>query len=104
MSKEVYVHVSVEHNMNDPDEIVPILFKYFNPASVLDFGCGIGNFLYKFKECGVKRVLGIDGEWSNNNLQMLKGNDLLLRNLTDDLDVTEKFDLATSFEVAEHLD
>ena len=29
MSKEVYVHIPADHNMEDPNEIVPILYKYF---------------------------------------------------------------------------
>jgi SAM-dependent methyltransferase len=103
MSVETYVHLSGDHNMGDPDVIVPMLNEYFKPTSVLDYGCGIGNFMHKFKECGVSRVLGIDGEWANNNLQMLKGDDLLLQSLTDEIKLNERFDMAISFEVAEHI-
>jgi len=103
MFKDVYLHLSDEHDDVDPEVIAPILYEIFAPESVSDLGCGIGNFLYKFKECGVKKVLGIDGAWSNNKLQKLKGDDLLLKNLMEDLQVKERFDLAISFEFAEHL-
>lgn len=103
MFKDVYLHLSDEHDDVDPEVIVPILYELFAPGSVADLGCGIGNFLHKFKECGVKKVLGIDGEWSNNRLQKLKGDDLLLKNLMEDLQVKDRFDLAISFEFAEHL-
>lgn len=103
MFKDVYLHLSEEHDDVDPEVIVPILYELFAPGSVADLGCGIGNFLHKFKECGAKKVLGIDGEWSNNKLQKLKGDDLLLKNLMEDLELNERFDLAISFEFAEHL-
>jgi SAM-dependent methyltransferase len=103
MAVETYVHLSGDHNMEDPDVLVPLLYEYFKPSSVVDYGCGIGNFLSKFRDVGVKKVLGIDGEWSNNSLQMLKGNDLLLQSLTDEMKVKEQFDMAISFEVAEHI-
>ena len=104
MNKDIYVHLSGDHNMEAPNQIVPLLHKYFAPASVVDYGCGIGNFLYKFKEYGVSKILGIDGPWCKNDLQMLQDGELAIRDLKEDLGLNEKFDLAISFEVAEHLD
>ena len=98
------MHDKRVHRMDDPNVIVPLLCKYFSPDSVIDFGCGTGNFLYKFKECGATKVLGIDGEWSKNELQMLKGDELLIKNLNDEIGVKDRFDLAVSLEVAEHID
>lgn len=90
--------------MEDPNELVPLFYNYFKPNSVLDFGCGIGNFLHSFKSNGVKEVLGIDGPWSNNSLQMLKSEEMILQNLSEAINVTKKYDLAISLEVAEHLE
>ncbi|MXV16708.1 methyltransferase domain-containing protein [Hufsiella ginkgonis] len=100
----MYLHDAIVHNQDDPNEIVPLLNKYFNPSSVIDLGCGIGNFLSKFKELGVKKVLGIDGAWSDNEMQMLQPEDLLLKNISDELHINDKFDLAMSLEVGEHLE
>lgn len=100
----MYKHLSGDHNMQDPNELVPLFYKYFKPGSVLDLGCGIGNFLYSFKTAGVTDVLGIDGPWSKNSLQMLSPNELLLQNLSEPINVSKKYDLAMSLEVAEHLE
>jgi len=99
-----YLYDSTAHNMDDPRQIVPLLYQYFSHASVVDLGCGIGNFLHEFKDCGVNYVLGIDGAWSDNDQQMLTGTDLLLKNLNEDLGDNGRFELAISLEVAEHLD
>jgi 2-polyprenyl-3-methyl-5-hydroxy-6-metoxy-1,4-benzoquinol methylase len=63
-----YVHTRNAHNLTAPREIVPVIMKLLNPTSVADIGCGIGTFLYCFKESGVKQVLGIDGKWVNKDL------------------------------------
>ena len=41
-----------------------LLFKLFSPTSVVDIGCGRGAWLKAFKEHGVKKCLGIDGDWN----------------------------------------
>lgn len=100
----MYVHLSGDHNMEDPNQLVPLFYNYFKPNSVIDFGCGIGNFLHSFKTMGVTEVLGIDGPWSNNSLQMLQAQEMLLQNLSEPISVQKKYDLAISLEVAEHLE
>ena len=68
MSKEkiIYKHTEdAHHNDNSPSEIIPILIKNFNPKSVIDIGCGVGNFLREFKKNGINDILGIDGDWTD---------------------------------------
>jgi len=51
-----YTHSENIHNLNAPNQIVPLLIKIFNPTSVIDVGCGIGTFLSVFKDNGVKQL------------------------------------------------
>lgn len=47
-------------------EIIPIIFEYIKPKSVIDIGCGVGGFLSIFKEMGISDILGVDGDWIKN--------------------------------------
>lgn len=103
--KLTYIHDADLHNMRSPKAFVPVLVELFQPKSVVDFGCGIGNFLEVFTQHGVTDVLGIEGDWVN--LKMLSNHlspeHLKTADLTQELKLDRKFDIAISFEVAEHL-
>jgi SAM-dependent methyltransferase len=100
-----YVHEKDVHNLESPKEIVPIIMQMLKPNSVIDFGCGLGTFLRCFKECGVKDVLGVDGQWVNKQLliENIREDEFMAANLENEIVLNRKFDLAISCEVAEHL-
>lgn len=100
-----YVHEEEVHNLIAPREIVPIVFEIINPKSVVDIGCGLGTFLYVFKERGVKEVLGVDGKWVDKTKlgQYLDEKEFLTADLELLIDIKKQFDLAVCLEVAEHL-
>lgn len=105
--KKVYVHTpNVHHNDNSPMEIVPILAQILKPKSVIDIGCGVGNFLREFKNNGIEDILGVDGEWADlDEIERNVGkNKFISYNLNNIYQPGMKYDLATSFEVAEHID
>lgn len=106
INKPKYVHLEEFHNTESPNYIVPILFDIFKPKSVLDVGCGIGTFLYEFKQVGVKEVLGIDGDWVDNMLlhKYLKPDEFQSIDLEKEFHFGKRFDLVLSLEVAEHID
>lgn len=93
------------HNLSSPREIVPLIMELICPQSVVDVGCGIGTFLFAFKEVGVKRVLGIDGSWVNKNLlgKYIDAKEFLEVDLEKPIQLNKKFDLAVCLEVAEHI-
>jgi SAM-dependent methyltransferase len=105
MSDFKYKHEEFTHNLDSPKHIVPILTNIFKPASVIDVGCGIGTFLYCFKEQGIKEVLGIDGKWADKKLlsKFLQPSEFLEQDLSEDINVERQFDLAMCIEVGEHL-
>lgn len=100
-----YIHEENVHNLKSPMEIVPVLVKLLTPKSVVDFGCGLGTFLYCFKIEGVKEVLGLDGSWVNKELlnKYISHDEFLECNLEEPLNLGKRFDLAISLEVAEHI-
>lgn len=73
--------------------------------SVVDFGCGTGEWLNACKKISdgkINTVLGLDGEYVEEFL-VLNRNEFYATDLTSDIQLNLKFDLAISLEVAEHL-
>ncbi len=102
---EKYIHTEKDHNLSAPREIAPVIYELLQPQSVVDVGCGVGTFLYAFKEEGVKKVLGLDGPWVNRDLlaKYLTDDEFRECELEQDFVLEQKFDLVVSLEVAEHL-
>jgi SAM-dependent methyltransferase len=76
------------------------------PESVLDLGCGPCRSLARFKEHGIKRVVGIDGSvelLKNLHVQPHKADILFVDLERSPCVMGEKFDLVWSYEVAEHI-
>lgn len=101
-----YVHTDVDHNLSDPSQLVPLFQQLFSPQSVCDVGCGVGNFLYVFKQGGVPRVLGLDGDWVNPQLLHKYLSESEFRTVDFETKITPPetaFDLCLCLEVAEHV-
>ena len=78
------------------------LWKFIQPSSVVDVGCGRGMWLKAAGELGATRLLGLDGNWNRQDLM----NDPAIRFRSIDLNQrfkVELCDVAMSLEVAEHL-
>jgi SAM-dependent methyltransferase len=96
----------MDESRKSAKEIIPLLLKKYKPKSVIDIGCGSGSWLAEFYAQGIKDICGIDGEYVKEALlqipnQCFKPFDI--RNLKYE-DINRRYDLATSVEVAEHLD
>jgi SAM-dependent methyltransferase len=83
-------------------EILPIVLDVIKPASVIDIGCGTGNWLTIAHELGVHEILGVDGSWVKGQLAIPPEN-FIEHDLSTPLKLDRRFDLALSLEVAEHL-
>lgn len=83
--------------------VLPLLFTRFRPASVVDIGCGVGTWLAVCRELGINRTLGIDGDYVPRNALKIPTSDFLALDLNYPLNISDRFDLAMSLEVAEHL-
>jgi hypothetical protein len=83
-----------------------LLCAWHLPNSVVDVGCGRGVWLRAWREKGITKLIGLDGPW-NSQEQMV---DQSIAFHAIDLNKPirccegEKFDLAMTLEVAEHLE
>ena len=83
-----------------------LLSPLCKPDSVVDVGCGRGTWLKAFKEKGASKLVGYDGRWNSQENMIdqsivFHGVDL---NEPICISNSERYDLAMSLEVAEHLE
>lgn len=72
--------------------------------SAVDIGCGVGTWLSVLKEKGVKEIKGIDGKWVNPNLLEIPANCFTAVDFRrTSIKLPQRYDLAITLEVAEHL-
>jgi hypothetical protein len=83
--------------------VVPIVMKLFNPSSVVDFGCGPGDWLSEFHRHGVPKISGYDGDWALRANLRIDPEIFHAVDLNYLAPLAERYDLAISLEVAEHL-
>ena len=83
--------------------VVPLLCEMFEPSSVIDVGCGTGEWLAEFIRSGVEDVCGLDGAWVDPTKLSIDPARFQAADLENPPEIDRRFDLVTSFEVAEHL-
>lgn len=107
-SKKLYndsFYKSRDSNTKDSaNQILNLLFTHYQPNSMVDFGCGVGTWLKTGKELGVSEILGLEGNWLDVKHLVIPEKNFLHKNLTSIIDLTKKYDLAISLEVAEHIE
>jgi SAM-dependent methyltransferase len=110
-SKEFYEHTRAASS-GSAIAAVPKILEIYPAQSVIDVGCGIGAWLKQFAECGVTKIVGLDGDYVNRDQLMIPTSCFISCDLDVPLDVTQlnhrlgnsdRFDLAMSLEVGEHL-
>jgi len=80
-----------------------VIIETFNPAAVIDFGCGTGDILLPFEERGLS-ILGIDASCANKKRSKIKEGNFLLFDLRNKYKSRRKYDLCFCFEVGEHIE
>jgi SAM-dependent methyltransferase len=107
MSRHIYdKRFLVQHGVGSArsaEVVVPLIMESLAPTSVVDVGCGLGNWLQSFRKHGVQRVLGVDGPWVDPDLLTIPRSRFVAHDLTAPLDIDERYDLVVCLEVAEHL-
>ncbi|MES1929787.1 hypothetical protein SADO_11034 [Salinisphaera dokdonensis CL-ES53] len=89
---------SAERVLECLDPILPDI------KSAVDIGCGVGTWLSVLEARGVTKVQGYEGPWVDESLLQIPVECFEKRDLTQLIPApTERFDLALSLEVAEHL-
>lgn len=98
-----YRHVEKVHNFRSPEIVLPVVFQFIKPSSILDVGCGLGTWLNVANRYGIADIFGVDGPNVNAAHLCIPAERFLAHNLRLPLDLKRKFDLAICLEVAEHL-
>lgn len=84
--------------------IVPMIMEKFHPQSVIDFGCGLGSWLSIFKKNGCGRIAGYDGDYVDQENLLIDKKEFRAADLGEQVKTEQKYDLAISLEVAEHIE
>ena len=92
-----------ERRIINGDYLAEILYPMFKPETVIDLGCGLGFFLSSMQKYGAK-ITAIDNDWVKELETAAPIKSYVFHDLNQPFASKKRFDLATSFEVAEHLD
>ncbi|MGQ0526322.1 MAG: methyltransferase domain-containing protein [Betaproteobacteria bacterium] len=84
--------------------VVPLVAKRFQPKSVLDVGCGTGDWLREFLIHGAEEVLGYDGEWVPRTALKIPEQCFHAVEFYAGFPAARRVDLAMCREVAEHVE
>jgi SAM-dependent methyltransferase len=103
MKNVIYVHDEITHNSSAAEQVLPVLFEAYKPSSILDVGCGLGNWIEVAKKLSGAKIIGVDGDYVDRRLLKIDENEFVERDLTKPFNLNTKFDLAICLEVAEHL-
>lgn len=97
-----YEHNQNTHTLKGSRTALKKLLKT-KPRSLLDVGCGEGQWMKAAKEIGIREVFGVDGIRSTGKKYYEK-NEFKKIDFRKPWSLCKKFDLVISLEVAEHLD
>ena len=67
--------------------VVPLVIRFIQPRSVIDIGCGRGAWLKAFKESGVPRVMGIDGDYVDREALLIREEEFSAQDLNRDFSI-----------------
>jgi SAM-dependent methyltransferase len=87
--------------LNSAREVLPFLSELFDPKSVVDVGCGTGEWLSVWRELGVEEVTGVD--FQPGEILNIPRTAFIQQDLTQPFSLPKQYDLAMSLEVGEHL-
>ncbi len=92
-----------DKTLNSACLIINLLLAEFPITSMLDVGCGHGDWLRAAMECGVRDVIGCDGPWTDQKQLVIPQDLFRYVDLQQPLNLGRRFDLTISTEVAEHI-
>jgi SAM-dependent methyltransferase len=100
---ENFYHRQVDGSVRSAAIVLDILYKIYQPRSVVEFGCGLGGWLAAAESYGAKILKGYDGDWVDEEKLKSGTIDFTAVDFEKSISLAGKYDLAISLEVAEHL-
>jgi SAM-dependent methyltransferase len=97
-----YYRCMASFAVRSAQQIVPLLECLPRIDSVVDFGCGQGAWLSVWRKKGAS-VLGVDGPYVDQRKLMIDNDEFRTADLSEPIDLGQRFDVVQSLEVAEHL-
>lgn len=97
-----YVDRDREEALKDAKQFARVILDIFNPASILELGCGTGTLLYPYREHGVQ-VRGVDLSETAKEESALPDSAFEIHDLTQPYTPNQEYDLVLCVEVLEHI-
>ncbi|MBX0324363.1 class I SAM-dependent methyltransferase [Halomicroarcula sp. F13] len=82
--------------------VADVLYREYEPDSVIDFGCGLGRYLTGFQAHGAT-VHGVEGFSEAREHAEIPADALTIHDLREPLELDDHYDLALCIETAEHI-
>ena len=82
--------------------VVDVVLEHFSPRTVVDIGCGNGNFVKAFQDRGID-AWGIEGSRAARGAAVVDPNCIRIFDLREVLRIENSADLCICFEVLEHI-
>ena len=83
--------------------VAALLIREFKIGSLLDVGAGHGAWAAEWLAAGVADVVAVDGDYVRRDQLAIPDERFIAHDLATPLDLSRRFDLVQSLEVAEHL-
>lgn len=93
----------VESSSRSAAAVLPIVYRVFQPGSVIDVGCGQGSWLAVAEQLGSTVLTGLDGPWVDRARLRSTRIEFRPTDLAGNITIETRHDLCISVEVAEHL-
>lgn len=97
------VYASERNGNCSEDTILSLILSKHEINSMVDFGCAIGRWCRAGKNLGIQEVLGIDGKYVTEESLVIDKSEFMGADLGEKIELSKRYDLAISLEVAEHL-
>lgn len=97
-----YIHESSVHNLLSPTLIIQEILEHFSPQSVIDVGCWLWTFVKVLQDKWID-AYGVDGARVEQDKLFIDQEYFIERDLEKYQTFEQRYDLALSLEVAEHL-
>lgn len=100
---ENFYRAQKDNSFRSATIILPLVFEYIRPRSVIDIGCGMGGWLAVWQKNFGAEIYGVDGDYVDRSQLFMDEKFFHPANLEERVTLNRRFDLAMTIEVAEHL-